>query len=233
MKRILTATVMALGIHGILLGLKYNHLKSLSFHRLEPRVMTMTLVMRQPQMLISESAVTAPQPPIQKHVPVKIIKQKPAQNHNHTHTEIVKPLVQPEQQNLSKVIPEPTGNSSNAPDKPVQTEILTVPEKAARDATHVPANEITREARPLYLINPPPPYPQIARKRGFQGVVVLEVLVDQNGNPADLRVLSSSGHPVLDRTAMAAVKNWTFDPGTRGEQKVRMWVRVPIRFQLK
>ena len=233
MKRILTATVMALGIHGILLGLKYNPLKSLSFHRLEPRVMTMTLVMRQPQMLISESAVTAPQPPIQKHVPVKIIKKKPAQNHHPKPKEIVKPLVQPEQKNLSKVIPEPTGNSSNAPDKPVQTEISTVPEKAARDATHVPANEITREARPLYLINPPPPYPQIARKRGFQGVVVLEVLVDQNGNPADLRVLSSSGHPVLDRTAMAAVKNWTFDPGTRGEQKVRMWVRVPIRFQLK
>ncbi len=64
-------------------------------------------------------------------------------------------------------------------------------------------------------------------------MVVLEVLVDQNGKAADLRVLSSSGHPILDRTAVAAVKHWTFDPGTRGGKKLKMWVRVPIRFELK
>jgi protein TonB len=197
--------------------------------------MTMTLVMRQPQMSISEPAVITPQPPIQKHVPVKIVKKKPAHKHRPEPKpkKIVKPVVQPEQKDLSKPIPEPTVNNSNAPDKPVQTEISTVPEKTAVNGTQVPANEITREARPLYLTNPPPPYPQIARKRGFQGVVVLEVLVDQNGKAADLRVLSSSGHPILDRTAVAAVKHWTFDPGTRGGKKLKMWVRVPIRFELK
>ena len=235
MKRILTATILALGIHGVFLGLTYNPLERTPFHRLKPRVMTMTLVMRQPQMPISEPAVITPQPSIQKHVPVKIVKKKPAHKHRPEPKpkQIVKPVVQPEQKDLSKPIPEPTVNYSNAPDTPVQTEISTVPEKTAVNGTHVPANEITREARPLYLTNPRPPYPQIARKRGFQGVVVLEVLVDQNGNPAELRVLSSSGHPILDRTAMAAVKNWTFDPGTRGGKKVTMWVRVPIRFQLK
>lgn len=235
MKRILAATVLALGIHGVLLGLTYNPLKGITFHHLKPRVMTMTLVMGQPQVPISEPALKPPQPSIQKHVPVKTVKKKPAhkQRPEPKPKNIVKPVVQPEQKNLPKPIPEPTVNYSNAPDTPVQTEISTVPEKTPKNGTHAPANEIIREARPLYLTNPPPLYPQIARKRGFQGVVVLEVLVDQNGNAADLRVLSSSGHPILDRTAMAAVKHWTFDPGTRGEKKVRMWVRVPIRFQLK
>ncbi len=229
MKRILTATVLALGIHGVLFGLTYNPFKKITFHRLSPQVMTMTLVMAQPQMPIPEPVAKPQQPSIQKHEPVKIAKKKPV----HKPKKIVKPIVQPEQKDQSKAIPEPTGNNSNPPDTPVQTQISTVPERDAVNGTYAQANEIIREARPLYLTNPPPPYPQIARRRGFQGVVVLEVLVDQNGSVADLRVLSSSGHPVLDRTATAAVKHWIFDPGTRGEEKIKMWVRVPIRFQLK
>jgi protein TonB len=89
-----------------------------------------------------------------------------------------------------------------------------------------------REAVPLYRINPPPTYPKIARKRGYQGTVVLEVLVDGNGRVGDLRVSKSSGYKILDRAAMASVKGWAFVPGMRGDQKVEMWVRVPIRFQL-
>lgn len=235
MKRILTATILALGIHGGFLGLTVNPIERTPFHRLKPRVMTMTLVMRQPQMPISEPAAKPPHSPVQKHVPVKIVKKKPAYKHRPEPKpkKILKPVVQPGQKDLSKAIPETVVDNSKAPDKPVQTKISTVPENTAVIGTQVPTDEIIREARPLYRINPPPPYPQIARKRGFQGVVVLEVLVDPNGNAADLRVLSSSGHPILDRTAMNAVRHWTFDPGTRGEKKVKMWVRVPIRFHLK
>lgn len=235
MKRLLTATVLALGIHGVLLGLTVNPIERTPFYRLKPRIMTMTLVMRQPQMPVSEPAVITPQPSIQKQLPAKIVKKKPAHKHRPEPEprKTVKPVVQPEQKDLSKAIPEPTVNHSNPPEMPAQTEISTVPENTAVNGTQVPANEIIREARPLYRTNPLPPYPQIARKRGLQGVVVLEVLVDPSGNAADLRVLSSSGHPILDRTAMASVKHWTFDPGTRGGKKVTMWVRVPIRFQLE
>jgi len=234
-KRILISTLLALGIHGILLGLTVDPLEKKPLHRLKPRVMTMTLVMRQPQIPLSEPAMKPPLPPIQKQVPVKIVKKKPVHKRRPEAKpkKIVKPMVKPEEKDLSKEIPEPAVNVSEAPDTPVQPEMSTVPEKSAVIGTPSPAIEIIREARPLYRINPPPPYPQIARKRGYQGVVVLEVLVDKNGSTDDLRVLSSSGHPILDRTAVAAVKHWTFDPGTRGNKKVKMWVRVPIRFQLK
>lgn len=188
--------------------------------------MTMTLVMRQAQIPLSESALKPPQPPVQKK-PVR--KPRPKAKPR----KIVKPMVKPEEKDLSKEIPEPAVNDSAAPDTPVQPEISSVPEKTPVIGTPAPAMEITREARPLYRINPPPPYPQMARKRGFQGVVLLEVLVDTDGSAADLRVLSSSGHPILDRTALAAVKHWTFEPGTRGDKNVKMWVRVPIRFQLE
>ena len=57
MKRILTAALLAMGIHGLLLGVEFNRLKRISIERLNPRVMTMTLTMRQPQVPISKPAV--------------------------------------------------------------------------------------------------------------------------------------------------------------------------------
>ncbi|MBW1699370.1 MAG: energy transducer TonB [Deltaproteobacteria bacterium] len=90
-----------------------------------------------------------------------------------------------------------------------------------------------KSAIPDYRKNPPPVYPRAARRRGLQGRVVLEVLVDTRGRVKDLKVFSSSGHSILDKAAVAAVKKWLFKPAVKGDQKVEMWVRVPIRFALK
>jgi len=90
-----------------------------------------------------------------------------------------------------------------------------------------------REAIPLYRQNPPPPYPRIARRKGYEGTVVLEVLVGHDGRVNDLRVLQSCGHEVLDEAAADSVRSWLFEPGRIGEEPVEMWVKVPIRFHLK
>ena len=73
----------------------------------------------------------------------------------------------------------------------------------------------------------------MARRRGFEGHVVLEVLVGSDGSVLDLRIASSSGHPILDEAAARSVKSWIFDPGMKGEETAEMWVSVPIRFELK
>ncbi|MBW1821696.1 MAG: energy transducer TonB [Deltaproteobacteria bacterium] len=98
--------------------------------------------------------------------------------------------------------------------------------------TEIPGAQTILEARPIYRINPPPSYPIIARKRGYQGNVVLEVLINKQGKVIDFRVFSSSGYSILDKTAIASVKKWLFQPGMRGSDKIEMWVRVPIRFKL-
>ena len=90
-----------------------------------------------------------------------------------------------------------------------------------------------QEALPLYRENPPPKYPILARRRGYEGTVVLRVLVDVQGKVKTLQIVESSGHRILDRAALAAVKKWGFEPGSRGKEKVGMWVKVPIKFQLK
>jgi protein TonB len=88
-------------------------------------------------------------------------------------------------------------------------------------------------AKPLYRQNPAPSYPRKARRMGYEGIVMLKVLVDENGRVDDLMVLESSGYPILDRTALGSVRKWLFEPGTEGGIKKKMWVKVPIRFDLK
>jgi len=90
-----------------------------------------------------------------------------------------------------------------------------------------------REAHPAYRENPCPGYPQVARRRGMEGTVLLEVWVDSQGGVKDLRVFQSSGHEILDQAAMDAVRRWAFEPARRGDQAVEMWVKVPVRFQLR
>jgi len=59
------------------------------------------------------------------------------------------------------------------------------------------------------------------------------VLINENGKVADLWLFKSSGYSILDQAALQSVKNWSFTPGSRGSQKIEMWVRVPVRFQLQ
>jgi protein TonB len=87
-------------------------------------------------------------------------------------------------------------------------------------------------ARPAYRDNPRPEYPRLAKRRGYEGRVLLEVLVAGSGKVEDLRILESSGYDVLDRSAMKSVEGWLFEPGSIGGRKVDMWVRVPVRFEL-
>ncbi len=97
----------------------------------------------------------------------------------------------------------------------------------------IPPVKVVREARPAYKVNPPPPYPKRAKRRGYEGTVLLEVLVDRSGRVKELRMLTSSGHPVLDRAALKSVNGWLFEPGMVGDEKVDMWVRIPVRFELR
>jgi protein TonB len=101
---------------------------------------------------------------------------------------------------------------------------------AAKGDTSAPAGLVY--ARPLYRKNPPPKYPRLARKRGYEGTVILEVLVDEKGRVADLRVYDSSGYEILDQSARTSVEKWLFEPGTKDGRVTQMWVRVPIRFKL-
>jgi len=87
-------------------------------------------------------------------------------------------------------------------------------------------------AHPIYKRNISPPYPLLARKRGYQGTVVLEVLVSKDGKAASIQLSRSSGYNILDRAAIKGVRGWLFYPAKRGDELFEMWVKIPIRFTL-
>jgi protein TonB len=86
---------------------------------------------------------------------------------------------------------------------------------------------------PRYLKNPPPAYPLAARLSGREGIVLLAVVVNEEGRVAEVAVLRSSGDAALDRAAAAAVALWTFHPATAGGRTIAARVEVPVRFRLK
>jgi len=232
MKQILTAGVIALGIHGLLLCLNFKWHESLSLERPKSRVLNMTLT--------SLPMKTTPKPVLEKKKPT-IVKKKMKQPDHTKHKHIVKasPLksvqipVQTKINSTPKAIIENTRETEKSDFKPEEKASKEFSKKNEQSALIPSPANVIHEARPIYRSNPPPTYPRIARIRGYQGDVMLDVLVNKNGTVGDLKVIKSSGYPILDRAAKSSVKNWLFEPGMAGKEKLKMWVRVPIRFELK
>ncbi|HUO56994.1 MAG TPA: energy transducer TonB [bacterium] len=86
---------------------------------------------------------------------------------------------------------------------------------------------------PSYFKNPPPPYPEEARRAKQEGLVLLRVSVDSKGDVFQVRLLKSSGFPSLDEAALGAVPKWRFKPARMGGIAVSTEVDVPISFQLE
>jgi protein TonB len=57
--------------------------------------------------------------------------------------------------------------------------------------------------------------------------------VQADGLPAEISLNRSSGHPLLDRAALDAVRRWTFEPGRAAGVPVASLVVVPVRFSLE
>ena len=104
---------------------------------------------------------------------------------------------------------------------------------AAKENDGVTLPGTLQMAYPRYQLNTPPAYPGLARKRGQEGTVILKVLVNERGRVDDLEIENSSGFRLLDRAAVSSVGKWSFEPGRRGEERIPMWVRVPVTFKLK
>ncbi len=84
-----------------------------------------------------------------------------------------------------------------------------------------------------YGTNPPPPYPSTARRRGWEGEVLLLVNVSARGEVFKVTVSRSSGYQILDRAALNAVYRWQFQAAQKNGWAVAGQVMVPIHFSIK
>ena len=222
MKRILIAAIIAVGMHVLLLCMEFDWINCKSSGRPKSRIVTMTLVSRQPGRSELKPVVNkrkskkrAAKPKRQKNIESSLKATTDDKKKKNEATEL--------NSKAGKILPE----LREKPDDLATEQAVGVLGAGTQGLKPI------MEAIPIYDKNPPPEYPLIARRRGLQGNVILEVMVDRNGRVIDLKVFKSSGHKVLDRAAEESVREWIFKPAVRGNEKIEIWVRVPICFQLK
>ena len=139
-------------------------------------------------------------------------------------------IAQPRSETLPTqvLVPTPTASLVVVDATPVSTQVTTT-EVAAPG----PAATADREARLAYEFAPPPPYPNIALTREWEGTVMLLVLVAADGGVEEVRVQRGSGHRVLDLEALRHVRqHWRFQPAWRDGQAISAWASVPVVFKL-
>lgn len=97
------------------------------------------------------------------------------------------------------------------------------PEMPMRVAGDVQAPVLVRRVEPSY--------PEIARRSRTRGVVVIEAIIDREGNVTDARILR--GLPMgLDHEALEAVHQWKFKPALLNGRPVPVVFTLTVNFQL-
>lgn len=85
--------------------------------------------------------------------------------------------------------------------------------------------------RPVAIYQPQPRYTEMARRARVQGMVMLDAVIDVNGNVVDLKV--RKGQPMgLEQSALDAVRTWRFKPATLHGQPVKVYFTLTVNFQL-
>jgi protein TonB len=85
--------------------------------------------------------------------------------------------------------------------------------------------------KPEVLNRVEPKYPELARKAGIEGMVVVKVLIGTKGDVEKVEVVKS--HPMLDESAMEAARQFKFKPGKQRDRVVKVWMTIPFTFRLK
>lgn len=85
--------------------------------------------------------------------------------------------------------------------------------------------------RPEKVSGAPPAYTEEARKARVTGVVILEAIIDEQGDVTNINVLK--GLPMgLSEAAVEAVRTWKFKPATFEGRPVKVYYTLTINFQV-
>jgi TonB family protein len=84
---------------------------------------------------------------------------------------------------------------------------------------------------PHAIYSPDPKYPKKERKARHRGTVVLDLVVDADGLPRDVKVWRQLS-PEFDEAAIDAVKTWKFSPATKDSKPIATQIKVEVNFHL-
>jgi protein TonB len=117
-------------------------------------------------------------------------------------------------------VPLPMPEPPPPPPPPPPTKIMT-------PASPVRVGGDVKEPRAVRVV--PPTYPLLATKARVSGIVVLEATLTAQGTVEEIRVVS--GHPLLVDAAIAAVKQWQYEPTLLNGVPVSVILTAKVRFE--
>lgn len=90
---------------------------------------------------------------------------------------------------------------------------------------------IAVQEKPEIIKKVSPHYPELARKAGIEGLVVVKIVIDKNGDVETAEILKSV--PMLDDAALEAAMHCKFKPGKQRDKFVKVRISIPFQFKLK
>ncbi len=110
--------------------------------------------------------------------------------------------------------------------------------KQAREKFSLPTPRVHYHAKELdlpltALVKPSPVYPLKASRRGIQGWVKVQFIVNTSGLVEDVEIIQSNPSKVFDKNVIKCVAQWKFKPGTVEGALVSTLVKTTIKFQLE
>lgn len=94
-------------------------------------------------------------------------------------------------------------------------------------------SESSVDSKPRVVSRTPMTYPSQALKRGQQGYVLINLLINESGDIEAAKVLESEPEGVFETAALRGVQNWRFTPARYQGQPVKVWVRQRVRFDAR
>jgi protein TonB len=76
-------------------------------------------------------------------------------------------------------------------------------------------------------------YPEIARKAGVEGRVLVWAQIDVDGSVVRTKVVKSLGPNGCDEAAVTAIKLVDWNPAKQRDRPVKVWIAVPVDFKLR
>ena len=156
-----------------------------------------------------------PQPPVDRP---PAVAATPARQQPVKHQAVVQPRIKPP-------APVPLQVQDNAPHPEQATQAASATLSREEQEQHLRAcvmNLITRQLT----------YPAIARRKGWQGVVKLELHIEPNGQISGLHIDETSGYSVLDKAALQSLQLANVPDAAQWLQGETRDIVVPVEYRL-
>jgi len=155
--------------------------------------------------------IEEPPPPVKPKINVKIIETK-KEKHSKTQKE-----------ELASVPQNPNQEQVNLAPSPIEDIPLPTP-------TSEEIYEFFKvEVKPQVIKSVPPEYPELAKKAGIEGRVIISAVVDEEGNVVEAQIIGST-NSIFNESALKAAYQYKFSPAMMKDRKVKVRVLIPFNF---